>query len=96
LLNRAAALSGPGQVMLACFHPRHMYGDAAGEDAAVNFDKRAPYPVFNLLRAEQMEDYIDRGLADGILEKNKETLERLGSQRLLALYRDLIAPADEA
>lgn len=81
------------RVMLACFHRRHLYGDAIGPNAAVNFDKRAPYSTINLLRTEQVEEFIDQGLTQDVLQRNKETLEGVGSKQLLALYRDLLKPA---
>jgi uncharacterized protein len=78
------------RVMLASFHPQHMYGDAAGQDAAVNFDKRSPYSCINILRTEQVDEYIDQGLTQNILARNKETLEGVGSKKLLSLYRELM------
>lgn len=79
--------------MLVCFHPRHAYADAAAADAPVNFDKRAPYPIVNLLRTEQVDEYIDQGLTQDILERNEETLEAVGATQLLQLYRDIATSA---
>lgn len=80
--------------MLACFHPRHAYADAPAADAAVNYDKRAPYPTVNLLRADQVDEAVEAGLTDGMLDRNQETLEAVGAETLRALYHDLAAPAE--
>lgn len=77
------------QVMVACFHPEHCWGDADSTHSAVNFDKRAPYPIINLLRYDQVCEYVDEGLTDGILAKNKQTLSDLGSETLREMYRNL-------
>lgn len=76
-------------VMLACFHPRHEWGDAAGCDDPVNFDKRAPYPIVNLLRAPDVDKYAEQGLTQNILENNRQRLNRVGTQRLKQMYDDL-------
>lgn len=77
------------RVMLARFHPQHVWSDASEKDDPVNFDKRAPYPIINILRADQVDEYIDRGETDGILERNQRTLENLGSEKLKMLYQSL-------
>eukprot|EP00177_Eucheuma_denticulatum_P005885 GFKZ01010719.1.p1 GENE.GFKZ01010719.1~~GFKZ01010719.1.p1 ORF type:complete len:241 (-),score=22.57 GFKZ01010719.1:1907-2566(-) len=82
------------RVMLACFHPLHQWGDANGLQDAINFDKRAPYPVINLLRAEQVDEYVRQGRTQHILERNKETLEILGTDRLEEIYRSLYHNAE--
>lgn len=77
------------EVMLACFHPQHQWGDRDNSEDAINFDKRAPYPVINFLRAPQVDRYVKEGKTQRILEQNQLTLERMGSDRLKELYRSL-------
>lgn len=74
------------QVMLACFHPQHEYRD--GEDA-LNYDKRAPYPVVNLLRAASVDEYVEQGRTQGILERNSRTLTRMGSAAVMHKFQRL-------
>lgn len=75
-------------VMLARFHPEHAWGDASPDDP-VNFDKRAPYPIINLLRADQVDEYVEQGRTESILERNQHTLERVGYERLREMYKSL-------
>lgn len=77
------------EVMLACFHPQHQWGDSESADDAINFDKRAPYPIINLLRAPEVDKYVEEGKTQRILERNQATLEHLGSEELKKLYRSL-------
>lgn len=80
------------EVMLACFHPGHEWADAATHKDAINFDKRAPFPIINILRAGQVDGYVEEGRTQGILERNHKTLEELGAdevnRRFHALYED--------
>jgi uncharacterized protein len=75
-------------IMIARFHPEHEWGNAEDDDP-VNFDKRAPYPILNLLRADQVDEYIEQGRTADILDNNMRTLERLGTEKLRELYRSL-------
>lgn len=77
------------EVMLANFHPLHRWMDSSNGDHAINYDKRAPYPIVNLLRAPQVDDYVEQGKTQGILEANKNTLERVGLQTMKDLYAAL-------
>lgn len=74
------------QVMLACFHPQHEYHDC--EDA-LNYDKRAPYPVVNLLRAASVDEYVEQGRTQGILERNSRTLMRMGGAAVMHRFQRL-------
>lgn len=74
------------QVMLACFHPEHEYRD--GKDA-LNYDKRAPYPVINMLRAARVDEYVEQGRTQGILERNSRTLMRMGSSAVMHKFQRL-------
>lgn len=78
------------EVMLACFHPLHQWGDSRDEDDAINFDKRAPYPIVNFLRAPVVDQYVREGKTQHILEHNQSTLEHLGKDKLKELYRSLV------
>ena len=67
-----------GQLQIASFHPDYRYAGNAAEDLA-NYVTRSPYPMLHLLR----EASVDRALAafpdaSLIVNKNKNTLRRLG------------------
>lgn len=77
------------EVMLACFHPLHQWADAQDVDDVVNFDKRAPYPVINLLRAMEVDQYVREGRTQHILERNQRTLQTMGVKKMKEMYRSL-------
>lgn len=77
-------------VMVACFHPGHRYGDGfGGEEDPVNFEKRAPFPIVNILRTQAVDDAVAEGLTEGILDRNADTLERVGVHELRRIYEKL-------
>ncbi|KAI0563248.1 hypothetical protein FGB62_44g138 [Gracilaria domingensis] len=47
-------------ILIASFHPNFCYEGTAKNDA-LNFEKRSPYPVINILRAEVLDEYIAQG-----------------------------------
>ena len=81
------ALGLEGELQIASFHPDYQFADSDADDPA-NCTNRSPYPTLHLLR----EDSVSRAVEafpdpDEIVERNIETLERLGVdgfQRLLA------------
>lgn len=77
------------QVVLAYFHPAHQWADALHKHDPINFDKRSPYPVINILRAPQVDQYIAEGRTQDIVDRNRRTLERLGSDRMQQLFGSL-------
>lgn len=78
------------QVLLACFHPEHTWGGES-ERSPVHFDRRAPYPTINILRAPQVDEAIEEGKTEGILERNQESLHKVGYDRLVEMFRELQA-----
>ena len=83
-----AALGLQDELQIASFHPAYQFADAA-VDAIENHTNRSPYPTLHLLR----EASIDRAVAaypdpDVIVQRNLETLERLGH----AGWRRLLEP----
>ncbi len=81
-LDEADALVGAleldGVLQVASFHPDYQFAGTAPDDIG-NYTNRAPYPILHLLR----EDSVTRAVAafpdpDAIVERNLETLQRLG------------------
>lgn len=76
-----------GVLQVASFHPDYQFAGSEPDDIA-NCTNRSPYPTLHLLR----EDSVARAVAafpdpDAIVERNIETLTRLGHkgwQRLLS------------
>jgi len=72
------ALGLEGEIQVASFHPDYVFAGSDPDDIA-NCTNRSPYPMLHLLR----EDSVERAVEafpdpDAIVERNIETLERLG------------------
>ncbi len=67
-----------GVLQLASFHPQYQFADVAADDPT-NHTNHAPFPTLHLLR----EASLDQAIAampdtDAIIERNLETMRRLG------------------
>ncbi len=72
------ALELEGVLQVASFHPHYQFAGTAPGDIG-NYSNRSPYPTLHLLR----EDSVARAVevfpeADQIVDRNVETLEKLG------------------
>ena len=72
------ALDLQGILQVASFHPQYQFAGTTPDDIG-NYSNRAPYPTLHLLR----EDSVERAVAafpdaDVIVERNLQTLEKLG------------------
>jgi ATP-independent RNA helicase DbpA len=69
-----------GELQIASFHPRYVFGDLDESDAA-NSSNRSPYPILHLLRessvSRAVESFPD---AATIFEKNVTRLRALGNE----------------
>lgn len=65
------------EVLVASFHPDYTFGGLAADDP-IHYEKRSPYPVFNLLRAQRVWAYADQGLTEKIAENNAAALTAAG------------------
>lgn len=82
-----AELGLEGIVQVASFHPRYRFAGTTDDDIG-NCTNRSPHPMLHLLR----EDSVERAVAaypdpDAIVERNQDTLRRLGSDGWKALLR---------
>ncbi|GAB2495882.1 DUF1415 domain-containing protein [Pseudoxanthomonas sangjuensis] len=83
-----AALGLEGVLQVASFHPQYQFA-GSGPDDIDNCTNRSPWPTLHLLR----EDSVERAVEafpdpDVIVERNVETLRRLGHEG----WRKLLAP----
>lgn len=79
-----------GVLQLASFHPDYRFAGEP-EDAASHYTNRAPFPMIHLLR----EDMVTRALEtfpnpEQIPERNIQTLEALGRERLHQMLASLV------
>lgn len=66
---------------LASFHPAFQWAGLATEDP-LNFEKRAPFPVLNLLRARRVREYADGESTKRIAGFNEDALVAAGAETL--------------
>ena len=72
------ALGLEGEIQVASFHPDYVFA-GSDEDDPANCTNRSPYPMLHLLREESVARAVDAFPdPDAIVERNIETLERLG------------------
>jgi hypothetical protein len=81
------ALDLQGVLQVASFHPDYQFAGAAPDDIG-NYTNRSPWPTLHLLR----EDSVERAVAafsdpDVIVERNLETLDKLGHEGWEKLFR---------
>jgi hypothetical protein len=81
-----AELELEGVLQVASFHPGYQFA-GTGPDDVENFTNRSPYPTLHLLR----EDSVSRAVEafpdpDAIVDRNIETLRRLGRDGWNALF----------
>ena len=82
------------ELQLIAFHPEHRFGGLR-EDDPVHFEKRAPFPTLNLLRAS-MVDAVGGGSSEAasdatesVAEHNERVLRDAGTGALRALFDSL-------
>ena len=85
------ALDLGGILQVASFHPDYQFAGTAPQDIS-NYTNRAPDPTLHLLR----EDSVSRAVAafpeaDSIVDRNIETLDRLGIEGWRKLFTDSTA-----
>ena len=85
------ALDLGGILQVASFDPDYQFAGTAPQDIS-NYTNRAPYPTLHLLR----EDSVSRAVAafpeaDSIVDRNIETLDRLGIEGWRKLFTDSTA-----
>ena len=77
-----------GVLQVASFHPEYMFADS-GEEDVENFTNRSPYPTLHLLREDSVSRAVDAFPdPDVIVERNVETLEKLGHDGWRDLLKD--------
>lgn len=76
-----------GVLQLATFHPDYLF-EGEPKDALSHYTNRAPFPIFHLLREDEVSEAVDTHPdVEGIPAKNIAKLEELGREKLLALWK---------
>jgi hypothetical protein len=69
------------EIQLASFHPAFQWAESEFDDP-LNFEKRAPFPVINLLRANRVREYASEESTKRIGGYNAQSLGTAGSEKL--------------
>ena len=85
------ALDLGGILQVASFHPAYQFAGTAPQDIS-NYTNRAPYPTLHLLREDSVSRAVDAFPdADSIVDRNIETLDRMGVDGWRKLFADIRA-----
>jgi hypothetical protein len=80
------ALELEGVLQVASFHPQYQFAGTSFEDIG-NYTNRSPFPTLHLLREDSVSRAVDAFPdADDIVDRNVETLDRLGLQGWKKLF----------
>ena len=83
-----AALGLEGVLQVASFHPGYRFADADPDDME-NWSNRSPYPTLHLLREDSVARAVDAYPdPDSIIERNRDTLRKLGHAGWRRLLQD--------
>lgn len=84
LAQRVARAATPlPEIQLACFHPAFQWaGEDLQVDDPINFEKRSPFPVINLLRAARVRQWANELRTADIGAANEDSLSKAGPERL--------------
>jgi hypothetical protein len=81
-----AELGLEGELQVASFHPQYQFAGTDADDIE-NFTNRSPYPTLHLLREDSVSRAVDAFPdPDAIVDRNIETLRRLGPAGWRALF----------
>jgi uncharacterized protein len=76
-----------GILQVASFHPNYQFA-GIDADAAENYSNRSPFPLLHLLREDSVEKALESEQgADDIVQRNIETLNALGVEKIRALIK---------
>ena len=77
------------EVQVVTFHPAFQFADTALNDP-LNFEKRAPFPTLNLLRAAKIRQLASEGKTAQIAVDNEKSLLTAGGEQLLIELQRII------
>ena len=85
----------PPDIQLAFFHPSFTWSESEEYNDPLNFEKRAPFPTINLLRAATIRAWANESKTKKIARGNREALEGAGADELNTSFERIIRLALE-
>lgn len=86
-----AGAEGPlPDIQLAFFHPQFSWSDSEEYNDPLNFEKRAPFPTINLLRAARVREWASTSKTTKIAKSNAAELSNAGADQLSAEFESII------
>jgi uncharacterized protein len=77
-------------IQLAFFHPNFQWANAPNFNDVINFEKRSPFPIINLLRSQKIRAYANEQKTQKIATANKSKLEEVGSIKLAQQFEEIL------
>lgn len=77
------------EIQLATFHPGFQWADLPPAHS-LNYEKKAPFPTINLLRASRVREWADEMRTNSIGNNNEKVLESVGDEILEAEFRAIV------
>lgn len=91
-----SSLGFAGVFQIASFHPDYQFADTDADDIS-NCTNRAPYPILHFLREASLDKATDAfPEADGIVDRNIATLQKLGPQGWQQLQQRILGSATDS
>lgn len=90
----APTAAAGADIQLAFFHPEFQWADTEQHEP-LNFEKRAPFPTINLLRAARVREYANEQKTSNIARANVNALQQAGSEVLLNQFKEFLMLAVE-
>lgn len=87
--SSSSSSSTKPDIQLAFFHPLFAWADHEDFNDPLNFEKRAPFPTVNLLRAARVREYADEQRTSVIAEDNVQALSQAG-EGIVEEFEDII------
>jgi len=78
------------EVQLAFFHPSFTWSESEEFNDPINFEKRAPFPTINLLRAARVRAWASEAKTRTIASSNVDVLGSVGSEELSSQFESII------
>lgn len=76
-------------VQIAAFHPLFQWANTDMSEP-INYEKKAPFPTINLLRADKVRKYASEGLTSNIAERNEDSLQNAGYKELSEKFENIL------
>lgn len=81
-------------IQIATFHPKYQFANTKKSDVE-NYTNRSPYPIFHLLKVQQVSEAIEsvQGDTETVWNRNIETMKSLGIKKIKEIRNQIVQEA---